>query len=64
MQQYLALGSSQAVRPATVYVLDAAGKPQARLVRIGLAGEDYTEIVAGLSAGDAVIVRARAERKS
>jgi hypothetical protein len=62
MQKYLALGSSQSVRPGTVYVLDAAGKPVPRPVRIGLADDNYTEIVDGLKEGDAVIVRARTER--
>ncbi len=64
MQQYLALGSTHAVRPGTVYVPDAAGKPEARSVRIGLADDSYTEIVEGLKEGDTIIVRARAEQKS
>lgn len=64
MQQYLALGSTQSVRPGTVYVPDASGKPEARSVRIGLADDSYTEIVEGLKEGDTIIVRARTEQKS
>jgi HlyD family secretion protein len=58
MQKYLALGENQSVRPGTVYVLDASGKPVARQVKIGLADDNFTEIVAGLKEGDAVVVRA------
>ena len=64
LQKYLALGASQAVRPGTVYVLDAAGKPQPRPVRIGLADDNYTEIVDGLREGEQIIVRVRTESKS
>jgi hypothetical protein len=63
MQQYLAMGSSQAVRPGTVYVLGKDGKPEPRPVRIGLADDSYTEIVDGLKEGDEIIVRARAGKK-
>jgi hypothetical protein len=64
MQQYLALGSNQSVRPGTVYVLDKSGKPEARAVRIGLADDSYTEVVEGLKEGDEIIVRARTGKKS
>jgi HlyD family secretion protein len=64
MRKYLALGSSQSVRPGTVYVPDKSGKPEARSVRIGLADDSYTEIVNGLKEGDQIIVRARTEQKS
>ncbi|MFO1401037.1 MAG: efflux RND transporter periplasmic adaptor subunit [Steroidobacteraceae bacterium] len=64
MQQYLAMGSSQAVRPGTIYVLGKDGKPEPRPVRIGLADDSYTEIVEGLKEGDEIIVRARAGKKS
>jgi hypothetical protein len=64
MQQYLAMGSGQAVRPGTVYVLDKSGKPEARAVRIGLADDSYTEVVEGLSEGAEIIVRTRTGQKS
>jgi len=64
MQQYLALGSNQSVRPGTVYVLDKSGKPEAQAVRIGLADDNYTEVVEGLKEGDEIVVRARTEQKS
>ena len=44
----------------TVYVSAAdPRKPKRRLVTIGLQGEDYSEIIKGVSAGDKVIVRSR-----
>jgi hypothetical protein len=64
MQQYLALGSNQSVRPGTVYMLDKSGKPAGRAVRVGLADDNYTEVVEGLKEGDEIVVRARTEQKS
>ncbi len=64
MQQYLAMGSGQAVRPGTVYVLGRNGKPEARAVRIGLANDTHTEVVEGLKEGEEIIVRARTGQKS
>jgi HlyD family secretion protein len=63
MQKYQALGSNTAVRPGAVYVLNAKGEPEARTVRVGLATDSQTELVAGLNEGDKVIVRARAGQK-
>jgi HlyD family secretion protein len=66
LQKYLAMGSANAVRPGTVYVLNAKGEPEARTVRVGLSTDANTELLAGLSEGDKVIVRARsatAEKK-
>jgi HlyD family secretion protein len=63
MQQYLALGSNQSVRPGTVYVLDRSGMPESRAVKIGLADDNFTEIVEGLREGDEIIVRARTGQK-
>ena len=40
-------------------------KPQRRLVRVGLRGEEFVEITAGLKPGERVIVRSRSlEKKS
>ena len=63
MQKYQAMGSSTAVRPATVYVLNAKGQPEARSIRVGLATDSQTEVLSGLNEGDKVIVRARTEQK-
>ncbi|WP_171946523.1 efflux RND transporter periplasmic adaptor subunit [Hyphomicrobium sp. CS1GBMeth3] len=50
----------EAVRPATVWVLGRTGVPEQRRVRIGLADDQFTEIVGGdLQDGDRVITRAR-----
>jgi HlyD family secretion protein len=59
LQQYQALAVTQLERDATVYVLDGQGRPAARAVRVGLADDNYTELLAGLAEGDLVIVRAR-----
>lgn len=59
LQQYQALAVTQLERDATAWVLDAGGKPAARAVRVGLADDNYTELLAGLAEGDKVIVRAR-----
>lgn len=63
MQKYSALGSNTAVRPGTVYVLGADGKPEAKTVRVGLSTDSQTEVVSGLEEGEKVIVRARTESK-
>ncbi len=50
----------EAVRPATVWVLGKTGVPEQRTVRIGLADDQFTEIVGGeLEEGEPVITRAR-----
>lgn len=47
-------------RPATVWVLTAAGDIEPRAVRAGLADEQFTEIMAGaLEMGEKVVTRAR-----
>jgi HlyD family secretion protein len=38
-------------------------KPQRRLVRVGLRGEDFVEVTAGLKPGDRVLVRSRSLEK-
>jgi HlyD family secretion protein len=63
MQKYQAMGSSTAVRPATIYVLNAKGQPEARSIRVGLSTDSQTEVLSGLNEGDKVIVRARTEQK-
>lgn len=59
MQKYNAMSEGRAVRPATVYVLNAKGQPEARTIRVGLADDITTEVVSGLKDGDMVIVRSR-----
>jgi hypothetical protein len=59
LQKYMAMGSANAVRPGTVYVLNAKGQPEARVVRVGLSTDSSTELLSGLNEGDRVIVRAR-----
>jgi HlyD family secretion protein len=59
MAKYQAMGSSTAARNGTVYVLNANGEPEAKTVRIGLASDSSTEVIAGLAEGDKVIIRAR-----
>lgn len=50
----------EAVRPATVWVLGKTGVPERRNIRIGIADDQFTEIVGGeLKDGEPVIVRAR-----
>jgi hypothetical protein len=59
-----AVGELRLVLPATsvlrraeinaVYVLDAAGKPNLRVVRLGRASADGVEILAGLAVGERV----------
>lgn len=50
----------EAVRPATVWVLGKTGVPESRSVRIGLADDQFSEIVGGdLEEGEPVITRAR-----
>lgn len=63
LQKYQAMGSSTAVRPATIYVLNAKGQPEARSIRVGLSTDSQTEVLSGLNEGDKVIVRARTEQK-
>ena len=63
LQKYQALSQAQSTRNATVYVLDAAGQPAAKTVRVGLADDNYTEVISGLAEGDKVVVRARAAAK-
>jgi hypothetical protein len=63
LQKYQALSASQTERSATLYVLDAAGKPVARSVRVGLADDNYSELVSGLAEGDRVVVRAHAAQQ-
>jgi len=63
MLKYQAMGSSTAVRPATIYVLNAKGQPEAKSIRVGLATDSQTEVLSGLNEGDKVIVRERTEKK-
>ncbi len=64
LQKYQALSAAQTERSTTIYVLDGAGKPVAKSVRVGLADDNYTELVSGLAAGDKVVVRMHAVQKS
>ncbi|WP_295557127.1 efflux RND transporter periplasmic adaptor subunit [uncultured Hyphomicrobium sp.] len=50
----------ETVRPAAVWVLGKTGVPERRNVRIGLADDQFTEIVGGnLEEGEPVIIRGR-----
>jgi HlyD family secretion protein len=60
LMRYQALGASNAVRTATVWVLDASGALASKEVRIGLQADSQTELVSGLKEGDKVVVRSRA----
>ncbi len=62
LQKYLASAARVTERAATVYVLDARGKPEARNVRVGLTDDNYAELVSGLREGDKVVVRAMAAK--
>jgi hypothetical protein len=53
------VGSAGEPRSATVYVVGPGGRPEPKTVRIGMADDNFTELLSGLSAGDRVIVRAR-----
>jgi len=63
LQQYLALGKSGGAHAARVYVL-AHGRPEPRTVHVGLADDNYTEVLDGLAPGEPVIVRARAPART
>ena len=63
LQKYQALSAIRSERTTTIYVLDAAGKPLARSVRVGMADDNYSELVSGLAEGDKVVVRAHAAQK-
>ena len=63
MQKYNAMSEGRAVRPATIYVLNAKGQPEARTIRVGLADDITTEVVSGLNDGDMVIVRSRTAQR-
>ena len=53
-----------ASRSGNVYVLDAAGKPERRVVRLGISDDQFSEIAGGkLKEGERVIVRAREAKK-
>ena len=64
LQKYQALSATQTERATTIYVLDGAGRPLAKSVRVGLADDNYTELVSGLAEGDKVVVRTHAAQKS
>jgi HlyD family secretion protein len=51
------------VKSATLWIVGANGEPERRMIRTGLADDQFTEIVGGaLKEGDAVITRAREAR--
>ena len=63
LQQYQGLALEQLEREATVWVPGRDGRPEQRPVRVGLADDNYTELLAGLAEGDRVVVRARTAGK-
>lgn len=54
----------ESTRSAALWVLDAAGQLERRMARVGLADDQFTEIVGGdLKEGDRLIVRVREAKK-
>ncbi|MBA4132472.1 MAG: efflux RND transporter periplasmic adaptor subunit [Hyphomicrobium sp.] len=54
----------ESTRAAALWALDAAGKPERRMARVGLADDQFTEIVGGdVKEGDKLIVRVREAKK-
>ncbi len=54
----------ESTRSAALWALDAAGQPERRMARVGLADDQFTEIVGGdLKEGDKLIVRVREAKK-
>lgn len=54
----------ESTRSAALWALDAAGQPERRMARVGLADDQYTEIVGGdLKEGDKIVVRVREAKK-
>ena len=53
------LAKRETARFAPIHVLDAEGRLQRRNVRIGIADEQFTEVLEGLKEGDRVVTKAR-----
>ncbi len=54
----------ESTRTAVLWALDQDGRPQRRVTRVGLADDQFTEIVGGdVAEGDRIIVRVREARK-
>jgi HlyD family secretion protein len=54
----------ETTRTAAVWVLDGQGQPERRMARVGLADDQFTEIVGGeVQDGDKIIVRVREAKK-
>ncbi len=54
----------ETTKAGSVYVMDSAGTPERRFVRLGISDDQYTEIVGGqLNEGEQVVVRAREAQK-
>jgi HlyD family secretion protein len=50
----------KAIVPPKVYLVgDDAYRPVRRVIRTGLQGEEYTEVISGIKAGDKVLVRTK-----
>lgn len=52
-------GKKAIVRPKVYLVGDDAYRPVRRVIQTGLQGEEYTEIISGIKAGDKVLVRTK-----
>ncbi|MBJ7526081.1 MAG: hypothetical protein JHD10_02460, partial [Sphingomonadaceae bacterium] len=52
-------GKKAIVRPKVYVVGDDAYRPVRRVIRTGLQGEEYTEVISGLKKGDKVLVRTK-----
>ena len=58
-RQALAVPTNALIRDSrgvTLWIMNATGGFEGRMVRIGIANEDYTEIVEGLQTGETVVV--------
>jgi HlyD family secretion protein len=54
----------EGTRTAVLWGLDSEGRPQRRVARVGLADDQFTEIVGGeVAAGDRIILRSREAKK-
>jgi hypothetical protein len=58
-QRELAMLLAAAGRRANIWIINSQGLPEALAIRIGISDDRFTEIVAGLGAGDEVVTRIR-----
>ncbi len=58
-QRELAILLAAAGRRANIWIKGEDGQPEAKLIRIGINDDRFTEIVTGLKEGDEVVTRVR-----